>query len=90
MSNKTNTTLYTGVTADLYSRVVEHKSRKNTSSFTYRYHVTKLVYFEAFNSIEDAIYREKQIKGGSRTKKEKLIQALNPEWKGLFDVIGKW
>jgi putative endonuclease len=66
MSNVRNATLYTGVTSDLYARVFEHKDGKHLKSFTARYNVIKLVYYESFRSIEEAIDREKQIKGGSR------------------------
>ncbi|HRJ29377.1 MAG TPA: GIY-YIG nuclease family protein [Cyclobacteriaceae bacterium] len=90
MTNIGNTVLYTGVTSDLLSRVLEHKSGKYANSFTARYNVKKLVYYEVFPSIEEAIDREKQIKGGSRKKKEELINATNPEWKDLFENIKNW
>ena len=90
MTNATNTTLYVGVTSNLYNRVVEHKEVKYPNSFTSRYKLYKLVYFEAFHSIEEAIAREKQIKGGSRADKLELIQSLNPEWKDLFVEVSKW
>lgn len=90
MTNPRNTTLQVGVTADLYSRVVDHKEGRNPWSFTARYNLTKLVYYESFRSIEAAIDREKQIKGGSRADKEKLINNINPEWKDLFEEISKW
>jgi len=84
MTNKYNTVLYTGVTNDLARRVLEHKSGKG-SKFTHKYRVTKLVYFECGDDISAAIAREKQIKAGSRKKKEELISSMNPEWKDLFD-----
>lgn len=90
MANKGNKVLYTGVTSDLVSRVLEHKQGKYPNSFTSRYNVKKLVYYEIFPSIEEAIDREKQIKGGSRKKKEELINALNPEWRDLFEDIKNW
>ncbi|MBL7858457.1 MAG: GIY-YIG nuclease family protein [Cyclobacteriaceae bacterium] len=90
MANNRNTTIYTGVTSDLYSRVVEHREKKYDNSFTARYNLTKLVYYETFHSIEEAIDREKQIKGGSRADKEKLIRTINPHWKDLFDEISRW
>jgi putative endonuclease len=83
MTNAYNTVLYTGVTNDLRRRVLEHKSGKG-SVFVKRYNVNKLVYFEVTNRVEEAIYREKQIKGGSRQKKIDLINTMNPEWKDLF------
>ena len=90
MTNERHTTLYVGVTSELYNRVVEHKEKKYPKSFTARYNLDKLVYFEIFHSIEEAIAREKQIKGGSRKAKEKLIQSMNPDWKDLFEEVSKW
>jgi putative endonuclease len=90
LTNKSNTTLYVGVTSDLYSRIVEHKEKKYPKSFTARYNLNKLVYYETYHSIEEAIAREKQLKAGSRKKKEDLITSMNPEWKYLFDEISKW
>lgn len=75
MTNVTHTTLYIGVTSDLYSRVVDHKEGRYPNSFTSRYNVFKLVYYESFNSIVEAIAREKQLKAGPRIKKEILIHA---------------
>ena len=83
LTNKNNTVLYTGVTSDLRKRLYEHKNKLFLSSFTSRYNVSKLVYFEVFTSIEEAITREKQIKSGSRKKKIMLIEEINPEWNDL-------
>ena len=90
MTNKTNTVLYTGVTSELLVRITQHRDKLNPKSFTARYQVWKLVYYEGFHSIEEAILREKQIKGGSREKKEKLINSINPEWKDLYNEILSW
>ena len=90
MANEDCSTLYVGVTSDLYKRVWEHKSGKYPHSFTSRYGLHKLVYYEGFHHIEEAIAREKQIKGGSRIKKEALIDKLNPARKDLFEEIEKW
>ncbi len=88
LSNKNNTVLYTGVTSDLVKRVQEHKDHTH-GGFTKKYNVTKLIYYETFNSIERAIEREKQIKSGSRQNKTNLINSLNPEWKDLyFEISG--
>ena len=87
MTNKNNTTVYTGVTSDLPRRVIEHKYKYNSASFTARYNLNKLVYWEAFQEIGDAITREKQIKGGSRADKEKLINSINPLWNDLYEEI---
>ena len=90
LTTKKNTALYTGVTSKLYSRIVEHKEKKYPKSFTARYNINKLVYFEGFHYIEEAIAREKQIKAGSRQKKIDLIESMNPEWNDLFEEIKNW
>jgi len=90
MTNNNNTTLYTGVTSDLKIRVYQHKNNLFPESFTANYELHKLVYYEGFYQIEEAIAREKQIKGGSRKKKEALINSMNPEWKDLYEEILKW
>jgi putative endonuclease len=84
LTNSRHTVLYIGVTNDLKRRVLEHKN-KTGSAFTKRYHVDKLVYFEVGDDVNMAIYREKQIKAGSRQKKIDLINGFNPEWKDLFE-----
>ena len=84
MTNKYNRVLYTGVTSNLLRRVTEHKE-KAIEGFTSRYSVNKLVYYEEFTTMEEAIAREKQIKGGSRKKKLDLIKSKNPNWKDLYD-----
>jgi putative endonuclease len=87
LTNKNNTVLYTGVTSDLQRRLHEHREGLHINAFTKRYNCTKLVYFEAFGMIIDAIYREKQIKGGSRAKKIALIESINPNWDDLSHLI---
>ena len=87
MTNQWNTTLYTGVTSDLIKRMYQHKNKEYKGSFTAKYNLSKLVYFEVFHNIEDAIAREKQIKGGSRATKNDLINRINPEWKDLENTI---
>lgn len=82
LTNKGNTVLYTGVTNDLKRRVWEHK-QKIFSGFSATYNCNKLVWFEEFNWIQDAIDREKQLKAGSRDKKIRLIVELNPQWNDL-------
>ena len=86
MANWNNKVLYTGVTNDLVARVFQHKE-KSLKGFTKRYNVTKLVYYEMFEDINDAIDREKQIKAGSRQKKVELIHGMNPEWRELYDSL---
>jgi len=75
-------TLYTGMTNNFRHRVVQHKE-KTTPGFTRTYSVTRLVYFEEFGDVRDAIVREKQIKGWVRRKKIALIESVNPEWKEI-------
>ncbi len=87
ITNKNNSTLYVGVTSNLKERIYEHKIGKYKNSFSYRYNLKKLVYYEGFTSIEEAIIREKKIKGGSRTKKIELINSFNPEWRDLYEKI---
>ena len=82
LTNKSNTTLYIGVTSDLEGRVGEHKE-KVFKGFTSKYQIDKLVYFEEFQWIQDAIAREKQLKGGSRQKKIDLVIEMNPSWRDL-------
>lgn len=86
MSNKSNSVIYAGVTSDLVKRIYEHKN-KLIEGFTERYNVTKLVYYEVFERIEDAIEREKQMKAGPRKKKMQLIERTNPEYKDLYDEL---
>jgi len=85
-------TLYTGVTSNLHRRVFQHK-HKLIKGFTYRYNIDKLIYYEEFEDVMDAICREKQIKGWTRQKKIELIEKHNPVWKDyaeyldIFDVL---
>ena len=83
ITNKSNRVLYTGVTNDLKRRVYEHRN-KLVEGFTKKYNVVKLVYYETAGNSYSAISREKQIKAGSREKKIKLIESINPQWKDLF------
>ena len=83
LTNAYNTVLYTGITNDIERRCLEHK-KKYVKGFTQKYNVDKLVYFETYNEVEEAIKREKQIKGYSRSKKVALIEGFNKNWKDLF------
>lgn len=87
ITNRNNTVLYTGVTSNLRERVIQHKTKKFESSFSAKYNLNKLVYYEEFLSIGDAIKREKQIKGGNRKKKIELINSINPEWRDLSESL---
>ncbi len=82
LTNKNNRVLYVGVTNNLERRLYEHKN-KLQKGFTAKYNVNKLVYFEHGESIDGAIFREKQLKAGSRAAKIKLIEAENPTWRDL-------
>jgi putative endonuclease len=86
MTNSRNTVLYVGVTNNLINRVYEHKA-KLADGFTKKYNIVKLVYYEIFEDIENAILREKQIKAGSRQKKIRLIDSTNREWRDLYDEL---
>ncbi len=90
MTNINHTTLYAGVTSDLKKRVWEHKNFIYPESFTSKYMLTILVYYIGYHRIEEAIVREKQIKGGSRKQKEDLINSKNPNWKDLYSDILEW
>lgn len=89
LSNKRNSVLYVGITNDLQRRLWEHRSGLHPQSFTSKYKVNKLVWWEEHNLIEEAIEREKQLKSGSRAKKIALIEENNPHWmdlaKGWYD-----
>jgi len=87
LSNVTGTVIYTGVTNDLIRRVYEHKYNLLPNSFTAKYSVHKLVYFEQTNSNYAAISREKQIKSWKRKRKNELVESLNPDWKDLYESI---
>lgn len=89
LASATNYTVYIGVTNDLLRRVYEHREHLDPDSFTSQYIVHKLVYFEQTNDIKTALEREKQLKGWRRSKKNALIETMNPEWKDLYpDLLG--
>ena len=84
MTNKNHTVLYTGVTSDLINRMQQHIQRLMPGSFTSRYNINKLVYYNYFPSIELAISEEKRIKAGNRKAKVDLIESNNPQWEDLW------
>ena len=84
--NKSNGTLYTGVTSNLKRRIQEHKN-KRIVGFTKKYNIDKLGYFEEYDTIAEAIEREKKIKAGSRNKKLELIMSINQNWEDLYDKL---
>ncbi len=83
LSNRHNSVLYTGVTNDVERRCFEHKQKK-IRGFTQKYNIDKLVYYEIFDHIDLAIAREKQIKGYSRARKNRLIDEFNKKWEDLL------
>lgn len=85
LTNEAHTTLYVGVTNDLVRRMEEHRLKSDPKSFTAKYNLTKLVYFDITESPSDAIEMEKRIKGWSRAKKDALIAERNPKWEDLRD-----
>ena len=78
--------LYIGITNDLYRRYLEHKDGI-VEGFTKKYHVHKLVYYESYKEVKDAILREKRIKGLLRIRKNELVETMNPEWIDLSDKL---
>jgi putative endonuclease len=90
MSSPNKSTLYIGVTANLITRVSEHRTKVNPKSFTGKYNCVMLVYYIGYDRIEEAIAAEKQLKDRSRAYKDNLITDFNPEWKDLWDDINKW
>ena len=87
LSNATNVTIYVGVTSNLIRRVYEHRNSADPTSFTSKYGVYKLVYFEETSDVRAALEREKQLKGWRRSKKNALIEKINPEWKDLYPEL---
>jgi len=87
ITNKNNTTLYVGVTSNLPQRITQHKEKRYQKSFSARYNLDKLVYYEPHQWIGDAIVREKQLKTGNREAKEKLINSINPNWDDLSNQL---
>ena len=84
LSNTTNSTIYTGVTNNLVKRIYEHKNTLDPDSFTARYHIHKLVYYEATSDVTAAIEREKRIKSWNRKRKNQLVDGMNPHWEDLY------
>ena len=87
LANDTNISIYTGVTNDLARRLYEHKHELDPDIFTAKHHIHKLVWFEETGSIIAAIEREKQIKSWNRKRKNKLIEAMNPKWEDLSQLL---
>jgi len=85
LTNKNNRVLYTGITNNIQRRLYEHKFKRNKNSFSCRYRTNKLVYFEEFDDVVEAINREKEIKGWLRQKKINLVDGTNPDWDDLAE-----
>ena len=84
ITNRWHTVLYTGVTASLIRRIWEHKEKLDSQSFSAKYNCDKLIYYQGFHTIEEAIAEETRIKGLSRKKKFALITNMNPVWKDSY------
>ncbi len=87
MTNKNNTTLYIGVTSDLLTRIYQHRNLYDSKSFTAKYNCTKLVWYEFFPTIEEAIAMEKKLKNWHRQWKIDLILSKNPTFEDLWNEI---
>ena len=90
MASANKGVVYTGVTSNLYKRVYEHKHKLYPDGFTAKYNNVILVYYKGFERIEEAIAEEKRIKGGSRKKKDDLINGMNPDWNDLWEHVKEW
>ncbi len=87
ISNRSHSVLYIGVTSDLPARINEHRSKKYPDAFTAKYNCDKLLYYQTFSRIEEAIFREKQLKKWKREWKEKLISEMNPGGIDLYESL---
>ena len=87
VTNKHHNVLYIGVTSQLLNRIYKHKTHFYKKSFSDRYNIEYLVYYEGYGRIEDAIGREKELKKWSRAKKDALINTMNPEWRDLWEEM---
>ena len=90
VTNPHHNVLYTGVTSDLKIRIWQHINKEFPKSFTAKYNCVKLVWYDNYPNIADAINREKQIKAGSRESKERLIKEMNPSWSNLWEIVSQW
>jgi putative endonuclease len=90
LTNDRHTVFYVGVTSEIIYRFIEHRDKIYSKSFTAKYNVSKLVYYENLRSIQEAIDREKYLKGKGRKFKLHLIESMNPEWRDLGEDVLKW
>ena len=86
LTNKANTLFYIGISGNIKTRLFQHRKHL-IKGFTDKYNITKVIYIESFNSIIEAIEREKQLKGWKKEKKIELIKTLNPNFKDLYEDI---
>jgi putative endonuclease len=89
VTTKNHTVLYTGATSTLKDRIDRHRIKKYSRSFTAQYNVDKLVWYQEFEWIGDALEMERKIKAGSRKKKLALINSMNPDWRDLYDDLSE-
>lgn len=87
LTNANKNLIYIGVTNNLIRRVYEHKHHLDKGSYTARYNIDQLVYFEETSDVEAAISRERQLKGWNRVRKNRLVESKNPEWKDIYTQI---
>ncbi|WP_223475042.1 GIY-YIG nuclease family protein [Oricola indica] len=88
LASKKGGTIYIGVTADLSQRVCDHKQRINKKDFASQYGAFRLVWYEEYDDITDAIQREKSLKRWRRQWKIELIESMNPDWRELYGGMG--
>jgi putative endonuclease len=89
LTNQYHNVLYVGVTSDLIGRIWDHKNKTYPKSFTAKYNCDKLLYYEFYSRIEEAIAAEKALKGGNKKSKLKLINSINPTWTDLYGDLLK-
>ena len=87
LTNNTNVAMYIGVTRNLIRRVYEHRNHLEPESFTAKYNIGKLVYYEVTQDVHVALEREKQLKHWRRSKKNALVETMNPHWEDLYPTI---
>ena len=87
LTNSSGVAMYIGVTNDLIRRIYEHKQHLDPNSFTAKYDISKLVYYEATTDVYSALEREKQLKRWRRSKKNWLVETMNPGWEDLYPSV---
>ena len=87
LTNISDVAMYIGVTRDLVRRVYEHRNHLDSDSFTAQYNIHKLVYYECTTDVNAALEREKQLKHWRRSKKNALVETMNPRWVDLYPTL---